>query len=458
MAALPHSSEPATAPGAMDSKSIVPLFAIAVLAWALDFKAQASGGAAGFQMLLLAMYLGAALWIIVSAVRAGVSVGSVWVLIVAVAMFMGDSALIGLGANQLSYAIIVNLIPPFIYLSACVLTYIALSVGKDRLGSILTVLRLACLAFAAGHLAMITLSHGIDVTQSRFEVLSGAVTPALGILALSLVLRISALDVGVMLFNLLITLLSVTRTLFAVLAVQLLSVFIASPRTLFKRTTLRGILLLIVSGMVVAGIDYAAGTGLVDRWVNRLTVSARMGADPTALTRNAETNFMMDSFMSSPGAFLFGNGLAAETSLTGPDAKRAAELVGWQSVDFHSVGYGHENYASILFTAGLLGGGALLVMQILNALWAVGLLRRIQLSADSFSEPIAHLGAWGALIVIGVAAYGLFGAVIGDRSTCVWYGIGTGMLYWARDALPARQRAVVPASRFPMAAVKKPAG
>lgn len=439
---------------ASETKSALPLFAVAVLAWALDFKAEASGAAAAFQLLLLAVYLAAASWIVFSAIRSGVGIGSLWVLLFAVVLFMGDSAVVGLGNGQLPYAIEVNLIPPFIYGSACLLTYIVLQISRDRLPQLLTVLRVACLAFAAGHLAMTMVSRGIDVTNSRFEVLSGAVTPALGILALALIMRLSALELLVMLFNLAIMLMSVTRTLFAVLAAQLASIFLARPATLFRRSTLKGIFLIVLSGSLIAGLDYAAGTGLVNRWVGRLTVSDRMGADPTALTRNAETHFMMDSFMSSGGTFLFGNGLAAQTSLTGPDARKAAALVGWASVDFHSVGYGHENYASILFTGGLLGGGALLFIQVLNALQGIGLLRRVQLRGAAAVRPLDRIGAWGALIVIGIAAYGLFGAVIGDRSTCVWYGIGTGMLYWARETLPALQPAMAGPRRFQVAAAR----
>src|ERR1039457_1489395 len=196
-------------------------------------------------------------------------------------------------------------------------------------------------------------------------------------------------------------------------------------------------MLLVICGGGLAALDLAAGTGLIERWTDRLTGGESSGAAPTALTRSAETHFMMESFTQSTDTLLFGNGLAARIYMTGPDAVRAAQMVGWQSVKIYDEGYGHENYASILFIAGLLGGGGLLIVQILNGLQAIALIRRVQLTDASCQSTAAHLGVWGALIVIGILAYGLLGAVIGDRSTCVWYGIGTGILYWCREYLEA---------------------
>jgi hypothetical protein len=261
--------------------------------------------------------------------------------------------------------------------------------------------------------------------------------PSLAIIALALIRRVSRLDVVIMVFNLAIALLSVTRTLFVVLLAQLAGVLVARPSSLFKGTAVRGLMLLVICGGGLAALDLAAGTGLIERWTDRLTVGERYGADPTALTRSAETHFMMESFTQSTDTLLFGNGLAARIYMTGPDAVRAAQMVGWQSVKIYDEGYGHENYASILFIAGLLGGGGLLIVQILNGLQAIALIRRVQLTDASCQSTAAHLGVWGALIVIGILAYGLLGAVIGDRSTCVWYGIGTGILYWCREYLEA---------------------
>jgi len=420
-------------------KSLIVPYAVAIMVWALDFKAATSGGAAVFQGLLLLVYSALLFSTTAAAIRQGASFESLWVLLLATGVFMIDSAVVGLNLSQPPYAILVNLIPPLIYVSASLLSYITLAASKDELPSFLNALRLACLVFAALRILSVYLSPGgLDVASSRWGVISGAVVPSLGIIAVALLQRLSYVDVLVLTFNLLVTLLSVTRTLFVALAAQIASVFLARPGALFRSYTIKGLALFAAALMAVVALDVAAGTGLVGRWVERLTVSGSRYGDPTALTRSAETNFMLESFAASTESVLFGNGLAAVTSLTGPDAERAAKIVGWSSVDIHSIGYGHESYASILFVAGLFGGGGLLIMQFVNGLQSVALLRRIQPARRSGADAAAtHIGAWGAFIVIGMLATGFLSGNLGDRSTCIWYGIGTGMLYWAREVLKA---------------------
>jgi hypothetical protein len=416
-----------------EGKSLVGVFTVSILVWALDFKAAASGAGAAYQSLILFIYTMLFLWITVSAVRRGASLGSLWVLILATAVFLVDSSIVGLNQSQPWYAILVNFIPAFIYVSASSLTYITLSASKDYLPSFVNALRVACLVFAVARILIVALVRGsINVSDSRYEVLSGAVIPALGIIAIALLRRLSRLDILALTVNLFVTILSVTRTLFLILAIQIGSVFLARPSTAPKSSTFKGLALLSFSALLIVALDFSADMGLVDRWIQRMTVSQWMGGDPTALTRSAETNFMMESFASSTETILFGNGLAAVTSLTGPDASRAAKLVGWGAVNIHSIGYGHENYASILFVAGLMGGGGLLIIQFLNGLQSIALIRRIQLGHPMYGEAAAHIGVWGALIVIGMLANGFFAGTISDRDTCVWYGIGTGMLYWTR--------------------------
>jgi hypothetical protein len=419
---------------AIDSKRTLVAFTVAILAWATDYKSDGgAGSAAAFQAILLGAYLAMLLSIAITAIKANTGIGTVWVLLLAVTVFIVDSAIIGLSFERDPYAIFVNLIPPFVYASTCALTYVTLLIASDRIALILTALRVACLAFAVGHLGVVMATKGIDVSHSRFEVFSGAVTPSLAIIGLVLIRRISRLDVLIVVFNLAITLLSVTRTLFVVLAAQLAGVFVARPSSLFKSNAIKGVMLIAIVGAGIAAVDFAAGTGLIERWTNRLTIGARLGADPTALTRAAEVHFMLDGFTSSTDTLAFGNGLGARIYMTGPDAARAAQLVGSGSVKLYDVGYGHESYASILFAAGLLGGGPLLIVQVLNCLQAIGMIRRAQIANSFYQDEAAHLALWGALIVIGIFTYGLLGGVIGDRSTCVWYGIGTGILYWSRE-------------------------
>jgi hypothetical protein len=416
-----------------EARALVSPYALAIMVWALDFKAAASGSAASFQAVILFIYAALFIWISVTAARQDARAGSLWVLLLWTAVFVIDSSIVGLIENQTGYAILVNVIPAFIYISAAALTLVTLTASKDRLPEFIDAVSTACLVFAAVRIAMVVVMRGtINVADSRYEVLSGSVIPSLAIIGIALVQKLSRLDVFALTFNLFVTLLSVTRTLFLILAIQLASVFVARPSVAFKSSTFKGLALLALAALVIGAVDIGTGMGLEDRWIQRMTVSQWMGADPTALTRSAETHFMMESFEATTDSLLFGNGLAAVTSLTGPDAARAARLVGWGSVNIHSVGFGHENYASILFVAGLLGGGGFLIMQFLNGLQSVALIRRIQADPVLYGDAAAHIGVWGALIVIGMLTNGFLAGTMADRDSCVWYGIGTGMLYWAR--------------------------
>jgi hypothetical protein len=286
------------------------------------------------------------------------------------------------------------------------------------------------------HVLITILTRGaINTSVSRYEVLSAATTPSLAIIALALIRRLSKLDFIIIILNLAISLLSVTRTLLAVVAIQIAVIFIVRPSIVANRSTIKGLSLFSLALLIVLALDYVSGTELADRWVQRVTVSRKVGADPTVLTRIAETHFMLESFGESPASMLFGNGLAAKTSLTGRDAALAASIVGQGSVSLHSIGFGHENYVSILFVAGVFGGGGLLLVQFLNGFQSLALIRRIEIGEFKDREAAARVGLWGALIVIGELVLGLFGGILGDRGTCLWFGIGTGMLYWARYSL-----------------------
>lgn len=409
-------------------------YAISLLIWGFDFRAQRGHSAVAFQAVLLLIYVGCFLKIAFAAGKRGAGVGPLWVLILVTALFMIESSTVGLIEGQRGYAIFTNLIPLFLYLSVGSTTYLVLSICKDDTEPFLGILRLACLVSGVAHLLVIFLSRGrIDVASSRYEVLSGAVVPSLGIIAVGITQKLSRLDISVVLLSLSIALLSVTRTLVVVLAVQVALVMVARPSALFRPATRKRIALIFLLGLSVIALDLAAGTGLTARWTDRLTVSDKLGTDPSALLRVAETRFMWNRFTSSLDRTLFGNGLAAVTSAIGREDVRVAGLVGRESAEIHSIGIGHENYASILYVAGLLGGGGLLILQFLNGIQSFALVRHLQVGHSPYRQSDAHVGIWGGVIVIGMLTVGFGSGTFGDRDTTLWFGVGTGMLYWARE-------------------------
>jgi hypothetical protein len=411
-------------------------YVLAIAMWGLDFRAAPGGVVAAFQGLLLIVYIACFLRIV--GARRGPGVGPLWVLLAAALMFILDGSIVGLINAQPAYSIAVKLVPVSLYVATSILTYITLSIVRDNTQAFLDGLGLACIVAGIMHLLVISLERGpIDLSTSRYEVLSGAVVPGLGILAVALSQRLSKLDVLALLLNLAIALVSVTRLLVITVGVQVATVFIASPGIIFRRSALRGMAAISVVVLGIVGLDYAAGTGLTARWTERLFLAHKLGSDPSGLSRLAESHYMWDRFTSSVDTVVFGNGLAAVTSAVGRENARKSLLVGEdaRNKELHSVGIGHQNYISILYVGGLLGGGGVLVMMLVNAIQSVTLISRLQRRPALYRDADAHVGIWGGLIVLGMLTGGFLAGTFDHRDECLWLGVGTGMLYWAREML-----------------------
>jgi len=434
-----------------DGNRVLWLYAISITIWALDFRALRGQSALAYQAPILMVYLSCFVLIVLAASKRGIGIGPLWVFMAVIGLFMIDSSIAGLINGQPAYAIIANLIPLSLYLTAAISTYIVLSLGSGEAHPILQALRVSCLVSSVGHLAVIIVSRGgINLATSRYEVLSGAVIPSLGIIAVGLTQRVSALDLAVVVFNLVVSLLSVTRTLIGVLAGQVMLVILARPGVLFSPTTRRSGLAFGLILLSLIGADFVAGTGLAGRWTERLAVHSKFLADPSALIRLAETHFMWDRFKSTPDRLLFGNGLASVTSAIGREDVQAESLVGREAAHIHTTGIGHENYVGILYVAGLVGGGGVIVLQFVNALQSFALIRTLQLRRLQYRHYDAHVGIWGGVIVLGILAAGFGAGIFGDRPTMTWLGVGTGILYWARQLMLASETPPVeqPAGRF----------
>ena len=391
------------------ARGILFAFAGSILIWAVDFKAASSGAGAGIQSAIFGIYLMFFLFLTMSSVSAGVRAGISTLALLSTVFFIGESSIVGLYNNQPLYSIVVNSIPSLIYGTAAISAYITMEASSANRRLLSSILGLACIVYTVSHFAISLVLHdGIDLANSRYEVLSGAIIPALGLIAVSFVRKPRRLDIVVFLLGLSVAAVSVTRTLFAVLVIQIFAVFISYPTALFRRSTFSFFVIFAGALVLLIGADQLLDFGLADRWVDRVTVSQRMGIDPTALTRKAETRYMLDAFASSPITILFGNGLAATTSLVGRDALVAGIAVGGGSVSFHSVGFGHENHVSLLFIAGLVGSAPLLLLQLLNGFQSFAIIHKLMKRPAHYPDEIVRLGAWNSVIVIGMITEGFF--------------------------------------------------
>jgi len=417
-------------------RQVLRLYVVSIAMWGLDFRAAPGGVVAMFQGLLLLVY--SVCFLKITRAKRSPGVGRLWLLLAAAVLFMIDSSIVGLINDQPLYLIVVRLVPVALYAATSILTYVTLSILREDTPAFLDGLRLACIVAGITHLVVISLSRGpIDLSTSRFEVLTGAVIPGLGILAVALSQRLSKLDVLAVLLNLAIALVSVTRLLIVALGVQIATAFFACPAIIIRRTALRSLFAVGAILMAIMTLDFAAGTGLTARWIERLFLAHKLGSDPSGLDRLAETHYMWDKFTSSIQTIVFGNGLAAVTSAVGRESARRNLLVGENSRlhVFHSIGIGHENYISVLFVAGLLGGGAILFLMFLNAIQSVAVIGKLERQPSVYRVADAHVGIWGGLIVLGMLTGGFLAGTFDHRDECLWLGVGTGMLYWAREMM-----------------------
>ncbi len=427
---------PATTGSPLSERGVLRLYVFAIAALGFDFKASFSGAGSTFQGLLLLIFIFCFIRIIAAGARRGIGFGAQWVLLLAAALFAIDSATVGLINGQLPFRVTANLIPFSLYIGASVLTYVTLWIVKDLRPAFLNGMRFACLASAIFHVVVLVITRGaINLQTSRYEVLSGAVVPSLGILPVGLAQPLTLFDIVVVLLNLVFAVISVTRTLVVSLAVQVAAVFVARPGIIGRASVLKGIGVTALVIIAIVAVDVTAGTGLTTRWTERLFLGQKLGSDPSELSRISETHYMWEHFGESPQTLVFGNGIAADTYLTGREAARIELLIGREKrrASVHGTGIGHENYVSILFVAGLLGGGGLLIIQFLNALQSLLVIRELQRRPSPYRDADAHIGIWGAVIVMGMLVLCFLGPVFADRDECLWLGIGTGMLYWARE-------------------------
>jgi len=425
-----------------------PLYSLifSIILASLDFKASASGKGFLIQIPIWLFYFSNLFFTVFNLTLSYNNIKEIRLYIIICLNFIIFSTIIGFYYNQHYWDIITNVVSFFIFFSATILTLYVIKTCKD-LAKFINSMQFACLFFLILHFIVILLTRGrLNLLTSRYEYLSGATIAASSLFTIGAVLRFGWRECVISVLNLAIILISVTRTQVAVIAGQLTSAFLAFPTMIFRPNIARKLLLAISLVVVVLAIDLGSGLGLTDRWVTRFTQQKDLVTDPTALTRYAEIHFMYNQFTASFARTLFGNGLAAQTKLTGPSAKLAEKLVGAGSVtSVRSNGFGHNNHVSVLFVGGLFFGAPLLLINFVNGFQGFLLLRKL-IKPNKFSKELVYIGTWGSLIVIGTLTFGFLAGTYSQRGDCLWYGIGVGMLYWAKEQVkqaPQQQGASV---------------
>ena len=407
-------SKPALAPSAAIRGAPIRSYSAMLLAWMFDFQADASGAGLAFQAAFAVLYVIALVVFLIADHGPNLRIQGMRGFLASCGLFLGVGLVSGLIAGQPVYAVFRNGLAVFVYSTGTYATArMVIGANPARLRLLLA---LACLGYAlSGLLITLLLRGGIDFSHVRFQIVGASVFAALGYLALLVVFRLSRVELVTMALNFVLVFLSVTRTFLLAAAVQLLPALRNARRAFGPRM----LVFLVVVIAILLGA-FAFGEAGLERWADRITnQSSVSGSNATWETRLSEWQFMWDAFLGSVQAMLFGNGLAAETVYWIP-----REIGGGFDT---SIGYGHNQYISLLFIAGLVGGLPLIVVQAVQGWRAFGLLSATIRAGRSRSD-LLFLGAWGAAIVLGSMMANVFSANFGSRGGAFWYAIGTGLL------------------------------
>lgn len=390
-------------------------YGLMVAAWMFDFQSGGAGQGLAIQLFFLIGYVAfIAMFLLVSWPHRG-RIPGISPLIICTLIYVFTAAISGLSRGQELYAISRHALTVLVYLSSAYATARMVVQGSPAL--LRRMLGWLCLGYAISEfLIVLIFQGGVDIANIRYQIQGSSTIAALGLIVLTLMFKLSWAEMAAGTITAAIAFLSVTRTNLVILASQGISLF---PE--FRRILRPRLLVVISFGACVLAIFLIYGGESADRWVQRLFVGGDVGgADPTYLTRLHEWQYMWGEFLSSADKFFFGSGLTAETYYWLP-----RDVAG--GGDFSSIGFGHNQHLSLLFTAGIIGGFPILLLQFVQGWRGVWFIAESRLMAVNHLD-VVFLGAWGATIVIGTVAANFFSSCFGDRGYSLWYGIGTGLL------------------------------
>ena len=407
-----HSSARIAAPV---PKALVLLLA----AWLFDFQSEGAGQGIAIQAYFALAYGFAMIMLLIGDREAGMRIQGLPALMTCGALYLLVGITSGLLNGQDGYPILRNSVCVAIYLSAAYVTArVVVSSDPARLRQVLAVF---CLLYAISAYVIFNLSAGgVDLEKVRFQIVGASAIAALGYVVLAPLFKLTKIEFLAMAVNGVIVLLSVTRSFLLVVAAQA-TIFIGQVRRVFSP---RLIAIGLLGIAVLLGV-LTYGQQQVTRWSDRMLGGG--GSDfqeyQTLNTRLSEWSFMLDSMTQSIIHFLFGAGIAARTTYYLP-----RELGG--GTEF-MIGFGHNQHLSILFTAGVVGGLPLLLLQWFHAFLGWRFLRQT-IRFPSLRSDAVFLGAWGATIILGHNAVNIVASTFTTRGSSLWFGIGTGLLLGAQ--------------------------
>lgn len=276
---------------------------------------------------------------------------------------------------------------------------------------------------AISKITLIVAFSNIPINEIRYQIISGAAPILCGVFVSSLLdghFRRNAIP---SMINIIALILAVTRTYIIIFAAQILAMMIFRYKSVLSRRSITTAVAATASALAVIAVAAYLPGNPIGRWTERVFLSERaIGYDLTSLTRKAENNYQIRKISSSADSIIFGQGIGTRSYFDADTARPYYATLKIRHDEFHSEGFGHNNYISIIYIGGIVFGLPFLIALVIPLLDCGSLLSRIK-EGELSAIPVSYI----AYIV-----FGLLAGTFGDRQVALFFGLCTGSLLWLK--------------------------
>ena len=337
-------------------------------------------------------------------------------------IFVAVSMLSGFVEHNETFKIFAFAIPTVLFIYSLILVSLIAEAGLNPEDVLDIVVGMAAAAVLV-RIPIVALLFGINFDTIRYQILSGAGTVGIAFVLARLLYGLRSKDILFGLYQLTVILLSVTRG--AILVIGGMAAVLFACRGIFRTKTLMiiglGAPLFVVTIFVLGS---ALPGSPIARWVVRTSSIQRGDVDMSGLERELQILFQLDKLNSGGVEKFIGFGIAAPGG-NSPLLRAYAASRGVYEM-YTPTGFADHTYISLIFLGGALGGGPLLLAQIL---WFANAVRSIQFVLKTYPDKLIWI-AMAPLAVIGYQIANILGASFADRCTSVFFGLCLGITGW----------------------------
>jgi hypothetical protein len=265
----------------------------------------------------------------------------------------------------------------------------------------------------------------IPLSEIRYQIIAGSAPILCGVFISSIFdghFRRNALP---SIINIIILILSVTRTYLIIFSAQLAAILIFRYRQVFSKQGITTGVAATLSALCVLWIALYLPGNPMGRWTERVFLAEKaIGYDLTSLSRKAENTYQIRTISSSADAAIFGQGIGTRSYFDADTARPFYATLKIRHDEFHSEGFGHNNYISMIYIGGIIFGLPFLLAFVSLIPSCATILSRLT-EGEFSSIPLSYI----AYIV-----FGLLAGTFGDRQVALFFGLCTGSLLWLKTS------------------------